>query len=392
VSDRRAAADATLTRLGLDPEALARGEADEQASEILRGPDGAALAAALGDVPSDAAARVLAGLETQVVDRATRKEIRRALYRLRQRGIEIPAHAAPEPAAVRLTGPVPEGLVSAFDGRGDRVIWLMRALDTGTTLLIATQVNEPEGLRDVHVGEVSRKQLRAARQRLAGDAGLRMVTADWRSLDALVVEAQERGGTADTKRDYLRVRPRLTSEPPALPAELTSPQVKPATEDEAAALVAASAELLEQPELRTWWPSPEQVAPFLAELEAARESPIVLSPVQSEDRIREVLGRAAREIYPPAVIARRLEGTAYVLAETGRVAAARQAIAVAATIRTRPDGIETVPLLATLVQRGIGMLLATATQRHETQREGALVLTPGEVRARSSSHPRHTRG
>ena len=38
-------------------------------------------------------------------------------------------------------------------------------------------------------------------------------TADWRTLDALLVEAHERaGGGAARERDYLRLRPRLTGE------------------------------------------------------------------------------------------------------------------------------------------------------------------------------------
>src|SRR5439155_685616 len=82
-------------------------------------------------------------------------------------------------------------------------------------LLIAAQVNEPEGLRDVSAGEASRKQIRAARQQLEAESGLRLVAADWRTLDALLVEAHVRAGGGTTReRDYLRLRPRLARAPP----------------------------------------------------------------------------------------------------------------------------------------------------------------------------------
>src|SRR5439155_1118508 len=129
-------------------------------------------------------------------------------------------HVETRPAAVEL-----EGLVSAVDGRGDRILWLMRPLATGT-LLVAAQVNEPAGLRDLQVVDVGRKQLRTTRQRIESE-GLRLVAASWRVLDALLVEAQERAGTAEPGHDYLRVRPRLTTEPPAPPAEPVSSHAQP---------------------------------------------------------------------------------------------------------------------------------------------------------------------
>ena len=86
---------------------------------------------------------------------------------------------------------------------------------------------------------------------------------------------------------------------------------------------------------------------------------------------------------------RRLEGTAYVLAETGRPAAARLALAVATLLRDAPQRAHEIPFVAALVGAGIPGLFA----RSEAPREGALVLTPEEVlKARRSSHPGHTRG
>src|SRR5206468_5889375 len=178
------------------------------------------------------------------------------------RGVPVPA--PPAPAAAPRTAPAPEaeGLLSLFDGGGDRLIWIIRPLPTGGALLIAAQVNEPEGLRDVSAGEASRKQIRAARQQLEADSDIRLVAADWRTLDALLVEAHARaGGRTVRERDYLRLRPRLTSEPPRPPAEPVSTRVSAPSAEESAALVSGSAALLDEPELRSWFPPPEAAAP-----------------------------------------------------------------------------------------------------------------------------------
>jgi len=391
VSQRRDAALATLRRLGLEAAVVSGGDPpDDRVAPLLDGPDAAALADALGELGGEGAARLLAERAATSGERAVRKALRRALFRLGQRGVAVPiVEPAPQPPPV--VGPELEGFVSAFDGRGDRLIWLVRARSAGGVELLAAEVNEPAGLRDVRLVEASRKDLRAARERLQKETGLRLVPADWRVLDALVVEAHERAGAPDRQRDYLRLRPRLVSTPPATPTEPRSAQAHPPTEDERPALLADPAPLLALPELRTWWPRPEAAAPFVEELTAVRDSPIVLGRMQQEERLAAVLARAAAELFPPDAVARRLEGTAYVLAETGRGAAARQALAAAQELRagTRPADV---PLLRALLQQALGTLLASEESRRQEERRGSLVLTPAEaVTDPRSSRPGRTR-
>jgi hypothetical protein len=395
VSSRRDAALATLHRLGLDVDAAGAATLPEDRIEpLLDGPDAAALVEALGEVGGETAGRALAR-HAGGADRALRKLLRRALFRLGQRGIAVPTVEEPGVAVVVGGGVELEGLVSAFDGRGDRLIWLLRPQVGGGTLLVAAEVHEPEGLRDVRLAEVSRKELRNVRERLQRETGLRLVPADWRVLDALVVEGQRRrtaGDAApDRARDYLRIRPQLVTTPPAEPAEPRSALAGPPPESERPALLAGSAELLAQPELRTWWPSPEAAAPFVDEIAAQRDTPLVLNRMQQEDRLQAVLVRAAAELYPRDAIARRLEGTAYVLAETGRVPAARQALAVVQALHAGA-GLDDIPFLRALVQQGIGTLLASEQQRHQDERRSSLVLTPGEALTDpASSRPGRTR-
>ena len=217
-----------------------------------------------------------------------------------------------------------DGLVSALMVRGSDLAAAPRA--SGGTLLLAAEVNEPDRLRDVRLAEGPRaaRDPRAPRR----EAGLRLVAAGWRILDALV-EAHERGGASDRSHDYLRLRPQVVTVPPLAPAEPRSALATPPRDDELPGLLAGSAELLALPELRTWWPHPDAAKPFVEEIASIRDSPLVLNRIQQEERLQAVLLRAAATLYPPAVVARRLEGTAYVLAATGRVPAARQALAAA---------------------------------------------------------------
>jgi hypothetical protein len=393
VSDRRRDAEATLARLGIDAAAVERGEVDAEALlPLVGGAEAKALAGALGELPSPAVAALLVALEARARDRSTRKEIRLALYRLKQRGVAIPEPPAPAAPKPQL-GPTPEGLVSHFDGRGDRLVWITRPGAAGASLLVTAQVNEPEGIRDVHAGEMSRKQLRTVRERLEKTSELRLVRADWRVLDAILTEGHERAGGGKREIDYLRLRPQLTSEPAARPSEPASTRVAPPPADEHAALAAESAKLLELPEFRTWWPDPAAAAPFVQEMGAVRASPLLVSRAAQEERLVEILRRAAVTLIPPAVLARRLDGMAYVLAETGRSPLARQALATAALLRTQPHEAIAVPFVAAYVERALGGMMAEDVSREQEERRASLVVTPAEfLKDRSSSHPRRTRG
>ncbi len=123
--------DESLRQLGVDP------AQPEQAVDKLRAlraqgaANDAAIAAAAGHLAVAGAAQLLAEMEAGASG-AIRREIRRALFRLRQRGIEPPAAAA-VPAAAAASAPAPNvsALISPIDGEGARLVWLMKARSQG---------------------------------------------------------------------------------------------------------------------------------------------------------------------------------------------------------------------------------------------------------------------
>ena len=393
MNERRARAAAVLRAHGLDAEALDTDTLTIAGARAgLEALDGPAFAEALGEVGDTHVATLLQALDTEGTERTRHKAIRRALHRLRERGIVATAAAAPIAAAL-LPRPEPEreAFLSAVDGVGTRLVWVAVAGSSGAWLLVAAELNEPAGLTDLRVSEVPRKQLRAARHHLR-ERGIALVSAPFAVADALLVEGQQRRGEVDRKLDYLRVRPRLTTTAPGTPCEPSSPHVVPPAADECPALVAGSASLLAEPELTLWWPHPSDAAPFLRELDELEDSPIVLSPTQQEGRLAATLARAADALYPRPIVARRLRATAYVFGETARPAAARTALAVAQALEHDTTGTREIPLLSALTHQGLGRLAAARAAERQQERKASLVVTPGEVlRDRSGARPPRTR-
>src|SRR5207244_12178732 len=131
--------------------------------------------------------------------------------------------------------------------------------------------------------------------------------------------------------------------------------------------------LLAEPELGTWVPPLAELAPFAEELGTAHESPLVVSRGAQEERVRAVIRRAVAALVPADVLARRLDGTAYVFAETGRAPLGRQALAVAAALRARPDDVAEVPLAIAFVERPLAHVLAQATAHRDEEQKTSLV-------------------
>ena len=91
---------------------------------LLDGPDAAALVEALGEVGGARPRAPWRGGRAGSSDRAAAQGAAARALPARQRGVPVPARGAPAARSVPVAGPELEGLVSAFDGRGDRLIWL----------------------------------------------------------------------------------------------------------------------------------------------------------------------------------------------------------------------------------------------------------------------------
>ncbi|MEA2624055.1 MAG: hypothetical protein QOD06_100 [Candidatus Binatota bacterium] len=388
--DARARAGlAALRARGIDPETA---EITELEGAAAAGGDAAfAVAEALASRPSDASAAALRRLENEArghSDKALRREVRRALYRLARKGIDAaadpPAEKAPRPAAA---DPRAEGFLSLADAAGDRLMWIVKPRSGGGLFHLNAIVNEPAGLREIVVGEVNRKQLRELRSDLERRHRLRLVDVDWRYVDWIAHEgydrARTRGALAESVAAYPTLRLQLFAtsaapQPPPIESVLDAAAVRA----DASAL-ASSADLFEAEEL-AWWFLPEaEFRPVLDRYHELRDSPIVLDRVSQQHRIAEALEAGTVEIFSgehAAAWRRRLEELAYVLWKTDLREDARRAYAAALALAESTSGGRGIPFLEELVRRSFDFFVAREAEREREQKAGSVLLTPDELR------------
>jgi len=375
----RESGEQRLAEWGLAPSATP----SELGAVLFRDPAAdVAVAHRLGAIASQESAELLRRVERDTSDKHVRKEAKRALYRLQQRGVALPAPAA-EPPPAPASASLMEGYVSPVDGRGDQLVWLLKPQTGGVAHLFAV-INDPDGMREAALTPVTRKVLKSLRAELTAKHDLRLVEVDWRYADFLMHRAFEWGRARGTRMagDYPALRAQLTRQPPA---ESLPPSVLARVDAAAVAadptLLDQSPALLEEPELRTWFLAEDVLKPYLDELASVRDSPLVLNRVQQEERYESVITRAIDTVFGGegrASWARRLYEIGYIFAVTRRAQRAEQAVAVAQALEgeAAPNQI---PFCAQLVRVSLAFFFKQALEQEEEREKSSLVLTPQQA-------------
>ena len=360
----------------------------------LRGTAGiadVAIARALGTIADSQAAAMLVEMEAGAAG-AMRREVRRALYKLKQHGIDAPAATAPassvpQPDANEIR--MNSAMLSPIDGEGARIVWIVKPRVQGGLVRMWALISERDGLVGAQNTGLSRRELKSERDELERRAQVKLVDADWRVADFIVCEAwrntpESRRGTVG---NFLMIRSELIAAPP--PTALTHPVY---AELAAEAAAEPSVELLKEPELLEWRLPDALLKPYVDEINQAGESVIVLSPVHKQERVNAVIDRATAELLTGdngVRIRRRLEDIAYYLARVGRRTQAGWAAAAASRLR---DGIDVTKVLffQGFVRTQLGTVAAAEQQKAEE--EPRLIMTPAEaMRAREAREARTRR-
>jgi hypothetical protein len=380
-------AETALRELGFDSSAPpAEAIAKLHALRASAAAGDSAIVAALGAIAAPEAAAMLAEMEAAAIG-AARREIRRALFRLRQRGIEPPAAVSRAIAAESDAEAGLSGLLSPGDADGARIAWLLKSRASGGLKRLWGLVSETEGLFGATLETLSRKEFRADRAEIERRAGTPLIEAHWRLVDFILCDAYRR--TPEDRRarvgNFFALRAEMVAaSPPA--ADFRHPIY-----DEFADSAASepSTELMREPEIAAFKLPEASVKPFADEAAGLRQSVIVLSRVQQEERVAAVIEHAIGELLTnnnAHRLRRHLEDAAYCLARTGKRMQAQWGAAAAAKIRDGAD-LKRVPFFQLMMRAQLGAIIAE--EREHEKEEPRLIMTPAEaMRAREAAQAR----
>jgi hypothetical protein len=340
-----------------------------------------AVAFALGKFADPAAVNALAEIEKKATEKEVKKEIRRSLFKLSQRGLAIPRAERAE--AVTATpfftrAPAVEAYMSSVDGSGGRLIWIAKPQLNRGLQTIQAMVNDREGLQRVGGAQIPRKELRKMAEEIKTQHDITMISVPWEYADAVIYGAFEKAkalGRAGLD-NFHQLRAVINAGKPAaqehpIYRKLDAGAVRDGAWRE------LSRRLLDEPELQYWILDPDWMEPFLAQLQEAQTSRLVLNPVQKEERLAGIVRDAVKTICSGEsghILQRRLEDMALYFYETGRADQARLALAVAVQVGEGDPGPLDVSFLTGLVQKSFAFYLSE--QKTQAEGEPALIVKP----------------
>jgi hypothetical protein len=381
------ATEARLREYGFDSAApAAEAVAKLVAMRGAGGIDDAAIAHALVGIIAPEAVAELVAMECGASG-TLRREIRRALFRLRQRGVAVSeSKTAGKPSLAAAVQEELFGVLSSADASGARIAWLVKARRGGGLRRLWGLVSEVEGLVGATLESVTRKEFRQQRAEVERRAGTPLIDADWRLVDFILCDAWRR--TPEARRgqvgNFLTIRGEIVASAPQQDFQ------HPIYAELAAELAQEpSAELMRDPYVAAFRLPASITKPYADEVAGLRESVIVLSRMQQEDRVNIAVERALGELLTGDSayrLRRHLEDTAYFCLHIGKRALAGPIAAAAARLRDGAD-VKRAPFFRAFMRAQIGAILTE--QQEAAREEPRLVMTPAEaIRARQAAQAR----
>ena len=335
---------------------------------------------ALGRTFEPAALEALVEIERQTSDKAIKKEIKRALFKLSQKGFAAPEpkHEEAEPAVSLFSAePDIEAFMSAVDGGGGRLIWITKAQPSHGLQVMQAMLHDREGLLRFGAMHMRRKELRTMADEIKQQHGVTMIAVPWAYADQVIYEGYEKAKARGQNglenfhqiRSILGVgKPKETAHP--IYGKLNAEQVRDGAWRE------QSRRLLDEPELRYWILTDDWVQAFLPQLQEAQTSRLVLNPLQKEERFNAIVRDAVKTLCSDEsgqAFKRRMEDMALYFFDTNRADLAKLSLAVALQVGEGDPGPLDVSFLTGLMQKSFAFFMSQEKAKKEEEQSSLIV-------------------
>jgi hypothetical protein len=340
-----------------------------------------AIVYSLGKIADSGAAAALLRMERGAEDKDLKKEIRRSLFKLSQKGLTISEEKRVEeksPAPLLSRSPEIEAYMSPADGAGGRLVWIVKPQAGHGLQTLQAMINDREGLQRIGGAQVRRKELRNMAQEIKKQHGITMVSVPWEYADMILYEGFEKAKAAGRSglenfhqlRSFVNTAKPKAQEHPVY-QKLSSADVREGAWRE------LSRRLLDEPELRFWILDADWAEPFLEQLREAQTSRLVLNPMQKEERMAGIVRDAVKTLCTGEtgkIIQRRMEDMTFYFLDAGRTEMAKLALAVAQQIKEGDPGPLDISFLTGLVQKSFAVYLSQ--QKTKAEEEPSFIVKP----------------
>jgi len=340
-----------------------------------------AIVFSLGKLVDAASLAALSEIDKRSADREIKKEIKRARFKLGQKGLNVPQPDTVErkPAPIFERSPDAEAYMSAVDGGGGRLIWIAKTQPSHGLQVIQAMLHDREGLLRFGGMQTRRKELRRMADEIKQQHGVTMISIPWEYADQIIYEGYEKAKARGQSglENFHDIRSIIGA---GKPKEQIHPIYKKLDAEQVreGAWRELSRRLLDEPELRYWILMDEWLQAMLAQLHEAQASRLVLNPIQKEERLAAIVRDAVKTLCSGEngkAFKRRMEDMALYFFETDRADLAKLALAVALQVGEGDPGPLDISFLTGLVQKSFAFFISQEKAQKEEE-QSSLIIKP----------------
>ncbi len=263
---------------------------------------------------------LLLAIKDNFRDKQVQKTIKRALFRLKQRGISVGEFLEPEETPSHILKPPKEEEASAHIGpilnaHGYRSIIITHYRASKGRYSGIGFVSDEDGIHEFLYGTFSKKRTQEMKSHLSEKTGP-LIETSLSHAATILEDAYQRHVKihTDAPSDYLDLRPWLLETTTLLDHPVVYEFI---SEDAAKKTVTDSQlkQLFQHKLMEPWIIDFERLRPFIEDILKADDSPIVLTEGQKLDQISRIKGKCINELFSSSkqlLFKRRLEEMAYV--------------------------------------------------------------------------------
>lgn len=340
-----------------------------------------AIVFSLGKLVDAASLAALSEIDKRSADREIKKEIKRARFKLGQKGLNVPQPDTVErkPAPIFERSADAEAYMSAVDGGGGRLIWIAKTQPSHGLQVIQAMLHDREGLLRFGGMQTRRKELRRMADEIKQQHGVTMISIPWEYADQIIYEGYEKAKARGQSglENFHDIRSIIGA---GKPKEQIHPIYKKLDAEQVreGAWRELSRRLLDEPELRYWILMDEWLQAMIAQLHEAQASRLVLNPIQKEERLAAIVRDAVKTLCSGEngkAFKRRMEDMALYFFETDRADLAKLALAVALQVGEGDPGPLDISFLTGLVQKSFAFFISQEKAQKEEE-QSSLIIKP----------------
>ena len=335
----------------------------------------------LGSLADKNSLLLLTYLLQEVKDKECAKSIKKTLYRLKNKGVEVsspePVIPAP-PEKKKVSLPSPTAYATSIDPLGERLIIAVKPTSDQEVTIFQFLVSDQKGINDLIVSLSTPKEWKNHLTKLQSTKGLTLVEIDLPYCIFLIKESTQKNHESGTRipESYFLWKKFSNEIGDSLESAMIYRILNAEEIRSQESLLGKSPGLLKERELTLWLLEWRFLLDSYRELYDAEHSTLVLAEYQKEQRVSEIVNKTTRQFFDDKnrlVFQRRLEETAYILWKKGNVEDAKAALA--AALAFAPQGVpsEKHPFALKTVEENFKFLKEQA-QKEKRSDSGRIIL------------------